>query len=213
MALDLIPGMMGKRYSGWRAAGAALIVIAAVASLTCGTPGRETAGTSDGLPGKFANEIRAAQASGIRAYWLGPQFTAEGLTYQVSDVRHKADLYGFGEELLIEYGAESPAGSLHLPLSIQTKEDWASWAAQRAAALRGYGQLAPDMPPWHALLYVKQLVPNEQQVRLVVDTGDTVVSALASPTINADGRQINPFSDNPDLLVQVIEDNLRPYPE
>jgi hypothetical protein len=211
---NLIAHIAHRRYFGHRGRGAALIVIAAVASLTCGTPRHETADTSNALPGKFADEIRSAQANGIRVYWLGAQFTTEGLTFQVTDVADKPDLYGFGEELLVEYVAEAADGSLLLPVSLQTREDWQSWEGQRAAALRGYTQLAVDMPPWDAVLYVKPgLSPNWKQVRLVVDTGDTVVSTDPSPTIAKSGRQIDPFINNPDLLVQVIGENLRPYPE
>jgi len=49
---------------------------------------------------------------------------------------------------------------------------------------------------------------------LVLDLGDVVVvaQALAGGSVQADGPDYSPFINNPDLLVQVMQD-LRPYPQ
>ena len=51
-------------------------------------------------------------------------------------------------------------------------------------------------------------------LRLILDFGDVVVvaSAHAGGAVYPGGPDYNPFINNPDLLIQVMED-LRPYPQ
>ena len=52
------------------------------------------------------------------------------------------------------------------------------------------------------------------KLRLVIDLNEVVVVAVATALgpISAGGPDYSPFINNPDLLVQVMQD-LRPYPE
>ena len=65
------------------------------------------------------------------------------------------------------------------------------------------------------LLFLPRGTRPINQLWLILEMKDAVVVAQAhsgGPT-HPGGPDYNPFINNPDLLVQVIEENLRPYPE
>ena len=215
MAVNSIMEILERRRSlSRRCSMITALAVGLVVASACGSPSVDSPGAPAGLSGEFVRQFQSAQAEGIDVYWLGIRLSSAGFTYSISSVTYEPDLYGFGRELSIEYVAESPDGRLLLPISLQGRDDWESWSSERAAALASYTERAVPVGPWSGVLYIKPgLLRDRQQARLVVDTGRTVVTALASPTIKVGGQQINPFSSNPDLLVQPIGENLRPYPQ
>jgi hypothetical protein len=190
-------------------------VIIVVAGTSCGARKAGDRGNG-GLDKYFRRDVATAEAGGVRVYWLGPEFAAGGLVFRGP--------YG------AEFGAEVPGGiqlaylaplegggNVPLDLIVRTPDAWE--AAQDKIlepGLPGVSRRTVSVGPWQGELITVPLGTRPlNTLWLVLDVGDAVVlgQALAGGRAYPGGPDYNPFINNPDLLVQVLNDNLRPYPE
>ena len=158
----------------------------------------------------------AAQEAGLTVYWLGPSFEAGGVLFRISYAEFPEGFAGVPlQGLEVVYSSQpEPAGSLDLQLL--SRSDWdqvkerainarTPRTSQRTVSVAGRdGDLflqAAGARPLNALW-------------LIVDLDDVVLVAHTNSggAIYPGGPDYNPFINNPDLLIQVMED-LRPYPE
>jgi hypothetical protein len=196
----------------------AIIVAVASASLYCGGD-NEASGDLD------ENFIRAAatvEAMGLPVYWLGREFTAGDMRFggpyvasvgaEVSGGGVSARYLSWGE------GEAEPYDGLNMDLQLTTYSRGA-WAAveeritnpQTPGTRRStVSVLGDDAVMFAAPTGTRPL----NALWLVVDLDEVVMVAAANSggAIYPGGRDYNPFINDPDLLVQVMQD-LRPYPE
>jgi hypothetical protein len=164
----------------------------------------------------FLRDVAKAQAMGVPVYWLGREFTAGGLVFRGP---YTAE---FGAEvpggIQLTYLAPSQgAGQTSVDLSVQGRDAW-ELAKERitnprtpGASRRSVTVLGKDAEMFSVPGGTRPL----NALWLVLDLGDAVVVASVNSggPIYPGGPDYSPFINNPDLLVQVIEENLRPYPE
>ena len=163
--------------------------------------------------GYFLRDVATVEAMGLPVYWLGTEFTVDGNVFRGPHVS--------------EFGAEVQGGGVHMTyileggntpadLTVYSRDAWElvedsmmnpqlPGVERRAVSVAGRdGELilqSAGARPLNALF-------------LILDLGDVVVVAQTNSggAIYAGGPDYNPFINNPDLLVQVMED-LRPYPQ
>ena len=209
--------MLDSQSLGWsRTAFAVVLALTAAVGSACGT--RSGGQTGADLDKYFRRDVATAQAAGLEVYWLGQEFTADGLVFSGS--------YGaeFGAEvpggIQLTYLAPSRAGgSSHtrLDLIVRTRDAWAQAEARiREPGVPGVSRRMVAVQGREAELISIPLGTRPlNTLWLVLDVEDAVVvgQTLAGGRAYPGGPDYNPFINNPDVLVQVIEENLRPYPE
>jgi len=170
--------------------------------------------------GYFLRDEKAMEDMGLPVYWLGRQFTATpgGLAFRGP--------YGdeFGGEvegggIYMEYVTE---GANRLDMTVYSLDAWA------LVKERIINPPSPSVPSRYSVTRrtvdvmgrKAQLIsaPSGRRpvnrLTLVLDLDAVVVASEAHSVLSADGdSELNIFINNPDLLVQVIDENLRPYPE
>lgn len=179
----------------------------------------------DDLDKYFLRDAKAMQEMGLPVYWLGTEFSAGDLTFRgPSGVEFGGEIEGGG--IYMEYGASlegknEPLGSVTMmDVTVYGSDAW-SRVENNVRNPRIPGE---SRPVAHRTVNVKGReadllsLPLDtrpvNQLWLIVDMGDAVVvaSTPSGGAVQAGGPDSNPFIDDPDLLVQVMED-LRPYPE
>ena len=155
------------------------------------------------------------QAMGLPVYWLGTEFTADGSVFRGPYVAEfGAEVEGGG--IAMDYLATVDGGNTRLGLTVYGSDAWelvkdsitntrAAGVTRRAVSVQGREselilQSAGARPP--------------NAIWLVVDLGDVmaVADANSGGAVSPGGPDYSPFINNPDLIIQVMED-LRPYPE
>jgi hypothetical protein len=216
IALVMKMSIGNVRALDWRGiAGLLSVVFVVLAGVACGAGRGHDQGDGD-LDKYFRRDTATAEAGGVHVYWLGREFTADGLVFRGP--------YGaeFGAE--VEGGIQltylaplEGGGNVSLDLIVRTREAWA--VAQdriREPGLPGVTRRAVTVGGRQGELILVPLGSRPlNTLWLVLDLGDAVVLAQAGaggPVYPA-GPDYSPFINNPDLLVQVIEENLRPDPE
>ena len=168
----------------------------------------------------FMHDVATAEAGGYPVYWLGWEFAAGDLTFYGP--------YGSGTGGEVEGGGarvnySAPiqgGGNVGVDLVTYTRAAW-ELAKERMMNPKIPGETRPVTRRSVAvkgrqadLLSLPGLTRPVNQLRLIVDMGDAVVLAIA-PSVGPatpGGPEGSPFINNPDLLVQVMQD-LRPYAE
>jgi hypothetical protein len=172
------------------------------------------------LDESFLEAVAAAQAEGLPVYWLGRGFTVQNLTFYGPYGGDTGEGGEMGTNYIAQLGedpdiAESPnAGLVLTTYSRAAWEPVASWlmtptsiGVKRWTVAVGDRSATMIMEPGTRTRPVNA-------VWLVLESDDVVVLADAHSGGSASpgGPDSNPFVNDPDLLVQVIE-GLRPYPE
>ena len=168
--------------------------------------------------GYFLRDAKAMEEMGLPVYWLGREFTATlgGITFRGP--------YGSGFAGEVEGGGifmlYVPEGlDPGLEITVYSPDAWElvkdrilnprlmsneGEVTRRTVTVKGRQA---------ELISVPQFTRPVGQLRLILDLDEVVVVAVArSGGQGPDGTDYSLFVNNPDLLVQVMQD-LRPYPE
>jgi hypothetical protein len=161
----------------------------------------------------FLTPVSQAQESGVKLYWMGTEFQAGPLLFQVRPV---ADLSPTGTGLSLDYIGDVGGGYVVTGLEVYTEDGGGSEELRRrASAVRGASVENVNVGAWKGELF---LLPsgNARPVNqrwLFVDLGEVVaVVQAASGTTGVPATDANPLIEK-DLLIQVVAENLRPYPQ
>jgi hypothetical protein len=164
--------------------------------------------------GYFLRDSATAQAQGVPVYWLGQEFTAGDLVFRGP--------YGaeFGAEveegISVDYLAPVDGGNVAFGLTIYSRDAWERVKENiRNPKIPGVTRRTASIGAREGELLSLPLATREvNQLWLLLDMEDVVVVAVAHSggPLYPGGPDYNPFINDPDLLIQVMED-LRPYPE
>ena len=173
--------------------------------------------------GFFQRDAKVMQDMGLPVYWLGRAFTAGGLTFRgpyapefggaVEDgqlfVGYLSRLEGTpfeGSTISVNMTIYSPAAwqlakdRILNPRVLSTEGE----VTRRTVTVKGHQAQVISVP------FASRPV---NVVSLILETEPVVVVAEARSNHAPDGTELSIFMKNPDLFVQVIDQNLRPYPE
>lgn len=191
------------------AAIAALVTVVAAGVLVL----RARSSGGEGLDEYFLRDVKTMQEMGLPVYWLGTEFTAGDLVFKGP---YGAELGELPGGISMDYLASVTGGNTILQLAVYSRDAW-----ERPS----HHVKDPSMPgvirkPVMVGRHKAELVSVPLGTRpvntlwLVLDLGDVTIlgTALAGGLVSPGGPDYSPFINNPDLLVQVMED-LRPYPE
>jgi hypothetical protein len=200
------------RSSDWlKLAASVCALIAIVAAVAC--IGRSGDDGSDGdLDEYFLRDVATVEAMGLPLYWLGTEFTVDGLVFRGP---HGAE-FGAEVEGGIHMSYRLVGGNSTLDLTVYSRDAWARAEDRvRNPGLPGVTHRTVTVGGREAeLISIPLGTRPVNTLWLVLDLGDVVVLATAGAggVVYPGGPDYNPFINNPDLLIQVMED-LRPYPE
>ena len=196
-----------------------LLITVVTVSLHVSCGGSSGSKSDSDLDKNFLRDAATVQASGLSVYWLGHGFTAGGVTF---DGPYGSGL-GMGEpgEITLNYVVWLEATPLwgptvSLALTIYNRDTWSKVENQFTnPRLPGVTRRTATVRGKEASLLLLPLGERQlNSLELIVDLGDAVVlgdvHADASSSPGEPDR--NPLINDPDLLVQVMQD-LRPYPQ
>jgi hypothetical protein len=191
----------------------ALIAVAAAALCTSCDPNDDSEAHLDKY---FLRDVAAMQAMGLPVYWLGTEFTVDGHVFRgpyVSEFGAEVEEGG----MQMDYVAAIDGANIGPTLTIYSRAAWelakdrvtnptTPGASRRTVSVLGKDAQMFLTPGGARPLNAMWLVVDLDEVVAVART-NSVVGATPSA-----GSDLNPFINNPDLLVQVMQ-GLRPYPE
>ena len=199
---------------------AALVAVVAAAFLVV-----HSRNDSDDLDEYFLRDAKAMQEMGLPVYWLGTEFSVGDLVFRgPSGVAFGGEVEGGG--IYMEYGAslegnDELLGSVTMmDVTVYGRDAW----DRVENDIRNPKIPGEPRPVTHRTVSVKGReadlisLPLDtrpvNQLWLIVDMGDAVVVAVAASggTLYPGGPDSDPFINDPDLFVQVMQD-LRPYPQ
>ena len=194
---------------------------AAITTISCFNLGESD---DERFYGYFLRDAKAMEDVGLPVYWLGREVNAGGRTFQGPyGLEFGGEVEGGG--IFVRYiswfeGTPGEGASTSLDMTVYSPGAW---------ELVESGILNPRLLPSEGeatrrtvtvsgreakLISVPQYARPVGELRLILDLDDVVVVAVApSGGQRPGGGDYNPFINNPDLLVQIIDENLRPYPE
>jgi len=161
----------------------------------------------------FLRDVATVEAMGLPVYWLGREFTVDGLVFRGPYVS--------------EFGAEVEGGGIHMSyvleggntpadLTVYSRDAWElvkdSMMNPRLPGVTRRGVSVQNRAG--ELILQSAGARPLNALWLILDLGDVVVVAQTNSggAVRPGGPDYNPFINNPDLLVQVMQD-LRPYPQ
>jgi hypothetical protein len=162
--------------------------------------------------------VAAAEDAGLPVYWLAASFEAGDVLFSAREAKFPEGIMGVPlQGLEVRYSSgDQPGGVLELDLLSSTDWDQVKdkmmnprlpGVERRAVSVAGRdGEL---------LFQYAGAGPRLNALFLILDLGDVVVVAWANSVIGSADQgspELSPFINNPDLLIQVMED-LRPYPQ
>ena len=161
----------------------------------------------------FLRDVATVEAIGLPVYWLGTEFTVDGLLFRgpyVAEFGDEVEGGGIRMSYVLE-GGNTPAY-----LTVYSRDAWEMVEDRTmnprtpGASQRTVSVLGKDAEMFSAPGGTRPL----NALWLIVDLSDVVVVADTNSggAVRPGGPDYNPFINNPDLLVQVMED-LRPYPQ
>ena len=166
--------------------------------------------------GFFQRDAKIMEGMGLPVYWLGREFTAGGLTYRGP---YAPEFGGDVEDGYLWMGYEPSSGTtfeitVYSPAAWQSAKDrilnpqtltTEGKVTQRVVTVKGRQA---------ELISVPSGTRPVGYLRLVLDLDQVVVTATARALgpVSPGGPDRTVFINNPDLLVEVMQD-LRPYPE
>jgi hypothetical protein len=162
----------------------------------------------------FLTPVAEAQDAEVTLYWMGKEFQAGGLRFELSPVAYPIDEIGPG--LGLDYAGDVGEGFVLTRLDMLAEAGGGPQEMGRRASAVGAGAPQPvQVAAWQGQLYVLPGGTSRptNQLWLFVDLGQTTAIAQAfSGSTGVGGTDVNTLIDK-DLLIQVVADNLRPYPE
>lgn len=168
--------------------------------------------------GYFLRDAKTMQDMGLPVYWLGREFTAPpgGQTYRgPHGARFGGEVEGGGIYMEYTAGATDPG----LEITIYSPDAWKLVKDRildpRPVSSEGEvtRRTVTVMGQEAELLSIPAASRPVNAISLILELDPVVVVAVAgSGGQGPDGTDYNLFINNPDLLVQVMQD-LRPYPE
>ena len=189
-------------------------LIAIVAAVACIGRGGDDQSEGD-LDEYFLRDVATVEAMGLPVYWLGTEFTVDGLVFRGPyGAEFGAEVEGGG--IRAAYLAPLDGGNVAFRVTTYTRDAW-ELTKERVLnpGLPGVTRETVTVAGREAQLISVPLGTRPvNTLWLVLDLGDVVVLATAGAggAVYPGGPDYNPFINNPDLLIQVMED-LRPYPE
>lgn len=193
-----------------------LVLLLAVGLVVVGCEDRQPGYPSAENPDPYFSEgVATVQAMGAQAYWLGWEFNAGDLVFHgPSRATIGTEVQGGG--VVADYTAPLDNGNIPFQLTTYTRPAWdLAKEAVTNPKLRGIARKTVSVQGREGeLLFLPGGTRPVNILRLVVDVGDVVLVAEAPSggPATPGGPDVNPFINNPDLLVQVMQD-LRPYPQ
>ena len=168
--------------------------------------------------GYFLRDAKAMQEMGLPVYWLGREFTATpgGITFRGPyGAEFGAEVEGGG--VFMGYLREGPDPGLEITVYSPDAWELAKDRILNPRLMSNEGEVTRRTVTVKGrqaeLISVPQFTRPVGQLRLILDLDEVVVVAVArSGGQGPDGTDYSLFVNNPDLLVQVMQD-LRPYPE
>ncbi len=164
---------------------------------------------------EFLTPVAQAQETGLELYWLGAEFTADDAVFQISGNTQLIERDGAPPGLVWYYGMRKPAGGAEAIVQVHADGGGGDEAAREALKrVRGATSKSVQVGPWEGLLYSLPAGTRPvNQYWLFVDVGATVaIVRVPSGDTGIPGQDSNPLLD-PELLIDVVVENLRPYPD
>lgn len=192
-----------------------LLAAVALAVSACGTKRDNPEGLD--LDPAFLTPVAAAEEAGVKVYWLGPSFEVDGVVFTTTEAQFPEGTQGVAVEgFEIDYSSgDQPRGGI-LELDLLAPAEW------MVVEEKLRNPRVPGVTRQSAMVAGRQaellLLPGGARplnaLWLLLDLGDVVVVAQTNSggAVYPGGPDYNPFINNPDLLVALMED-LRPYPE
>ena len=199
-----------------RAAAVCFLLCAAMVALACVGAGTNLAGDPLEQP-EFLTPVAEARELGLMPYWLGREFAAGSLIFEISGVAQLIDFRGVELRLVLEYSGFDEGSRSAGVLFVSTyPNDGKSADVERERALRVPGSTSREVRvgSWTAeLLSLPSPTRPVNVLELFVDAGSVIVGGLTTAVnIGVPDEQGNPLLDE-DLLIELMAEHLRPYPE
>jgi hypothetical protein len=191
-----------------------MVVAVTITTISCFNPGESD---DERFFEFFQRDAKIMQDMGLPVYWLGREFTAGGVTY----LGPYAPEFGGDVESGYLFMGYKPSGGTSLEIAVYSP---AAWQVARDRILNPQTLTSEGRVTRRTItvkgrqaqmLAVPQVTRPVGYLLLVLDLDEVVVTttARAFGPMSPGGPDRTVFINNPDLLVQVIEQNLRPYPE
>jgi len=194
-----------------------LIAVMAIAlSISC-DPNDQSEG---GLDKYFLRDVAAMQDMGLPVYWLGREFNVGALAFQGPyGVGFGGEVEGGGIFMqYISWLEGTPGEGTNTSLEM-TEYSRGAWDLVKDRIMNssapGITRRAVSVQGEEAVMILQAAGARPlNEIWLVLDRGDVTVVASANSggPVSPGGPDYNTFINNPDLLVQVMQD-LRHYPE
>ncbi len=163
----------------------------------------------------FLTPVAQAQAMGVTPYWTGTEFQGAGRPFRLDATAYPYSYGEGGPGLGFAYAGETPDGFVLVLVQTFPKAGGGHEAYERRmSSVEGYRYEAVVLGSTGAKLYTLPSASRPvNKLVLFVDLGDTVaVIHVSSGGTGVPGSDPNPLIDK-DLLIEVVAENLRPYPE
>lgn len=202
------------RFPPWLKLSASVALLIAVVAVVFYVNRAGDDGEGD-LDEYFLRDVATVEAMGLPVYWLGTEFTVDGLVFRGPyGFEYGPEVEGVGIEMT--YQASLDGGNVVFDLNVFSRDVW-ELTKERVLnpGLPGVTRNSVTVAGREAQLISVPLGTRPvNTLWLLLDLGDVVVlaTALAGGAVYPGGPDSNPFINNPDLLIQVMED-LRLYPE
>jgi hypothetical protein len=192
-----------------------LIAASLVTASACGLSASSN-GSEDPLSDpRFKAAVEEVQQAGLIPYWLGEGFAVGDTPFELTSDAKILSPRGRSPGLFIAYVGSVETGTVPLYINSHSEPGGeADFYRDQAAALPTTRPQRVQVGAWQGELYERSSGPRPvNQVWLFVDVGDTVVIGQAAAVRNGiPGQDPNPLIDK-DLLISVMAEHLRPYPE
>ena len=195
--------------------GASLLALVAVVAGVVWISRSLTDSPEEQAYGYFLRDVATVEAMGLPVYWLGREFTVDGLVFRGPHVA------GFGAEVegggvAMTYLASVDGGNTRLRLTVYSRDAWELVKdSMMNPRLPGVTRRTVSVQGRDGDMILQSAGARPlNAIWLVLDLSDVVVVAAANSggPVSPGGPDYNSFINNPNLLIQVMED-LRPYPE
>ena len=199
-----------------KSAAVCFLLCSSAVALACVGAVTNPAGDPLEQPG-FLTPVAQAQELGITPYWLGRKFVVGSLVFEISGGAKLIELRRVGQRLILEYSGidEDTRSAGLLRLSTYPKDgESANVVRERALRVQGSTSREVRVGSWTGeLLSVPSPSRPVNVLELFVDTGRAIVGGLTGASnVGVPDKQGNPLLDE-DLLIEVMAEHLRPYPE
>ena len=201
-----------------------MALAAMITAISCLSFGESDESADKRFYGYFLRDEKAMEDMGLPVYWLGRGFTAGGLAFQGPyGAEFGGEVKGGG--IFLHYtswldGTPFEGTNIGLEITVYSPGAWELVKSRilNPRVLSTEGEVTRRTVTVNGRQAEMISVPSGSRpvgkLRLVLDLDEVVVVAVARAggPVSPGGPDYSPFINNPDLLIQVMED-LRPYPE